>query len=251
MTNRKSTADSPLADIKDYTIVKLVRGGKSLNAKDFSIVLEFGDEVVVEGLRSELLRVKDIKGIEIKADVHLEDAESSPQDVVVVEGVLLPHSPLLGQSLKSSEFFDRYGLQVLGLNRAGYRLGQKLSRIRMRLGDVLLLQGSPKNVKALEQGNLFSIFGGVDNVRLKTTHTVLALTIFTATLDAALSILFRFRWLRLAGRSSCWSPDAYPPKKPIGMSNGRSSFLLDRYCHWAQRWKQQEPENFWQRSSLT
>ena len=139
----------------------------------------------MEGLRRELLRIKDIKGIEIKADVHLEDAESSPQDVVVVEGVLLPDSPLLGQSLKSSEFFDRYGLQVLGLNRAGYRLGQKLSRIRMRLGDVLLLQGSPKNVKALEQGNLFSIFGGVDNVRLKTTHTVLALVIFTATLVAA------------------------------------------------------------------
>ena len=102
-----------------------------------------------------------------------------------MEGVLLPDSPLLGQSLKSSEFHDRYGLQVLGLNRAGYRLGQKLSRIRMRLGDVLLLQGSPKNVKALEQGNLFSIFGGVANVRLKTTHTVLALTIFAAALIAA------------------------------------------------------------------
>ena len=105
--------------------------------------------------------------------------------MVVVEGVLLPDSPLLGQSLKSSEFHDRYGLQVLGLNRAGYRLRQKLSRIRMRLGDVLLLQGSPKNVKALEQGNLFSIFGGVANVRLKTTHTVLALTIFAAALIAA------------------------------------------------------------------
>ena len=156
----KTLAQSPLADIKDYTIVKLVRDGKSLNTKD-PVVLEAGDEIVVEGLRSELLRVKDIKGVEIKADVHLADPNSPQEEVVVVEGVLLPDSPLLGQSLKSSEFHDRYGLQVLGLNRAGYRLGQKLSRIRMRLGDVLLLQGSPKNVKALEQGNLFSIFGGV------------------------------------------------------------------------------------------
>ena len=181
----KTLAESPLADAKDYTIVKLVRNGKTLDAKDASVVLEPGDEIVVEGARSELLRVKDIKGIDIKADVHLADATLPQEDVVVVEGVLLPDSPLLGQSLRSSEFHDRYGLQVLGLNRAGYRMGQKLSRIRMRLGDVLLLQGTPQNVKALEQGNLFSIFGGVNTVRLKTSHTLVALTIFAAALIAA------------------------------------------------------------------
>ena len=41
-------------------------------------------------------------------------------------------------------------------------MARKLSRIRMRLGDVLLLQGTAANVAALERGNLFSIFGGVD-----------------------------------------------------------------------------------------
>lgn len=181
----KTLAESPLGDSKEYTIVKLVRDEKTVDAKDPGIVLEAGDEIVVEGARSELLRVKDIKGMDIKADVHLADANLPQEDVVVVEGVLLPDSPLLGQSLKSSEFHDRYGLQVLGLNRAGYRMGQKLSRIRMRLGDVLLLQGTPQNVKALEQGNLFSIFGGVNTVRLKTSHTLAALTIFAAALIAA------------------------------------------------------------------
>jgi di/tricarboxylate transporter len=181
----KSLAKSPLADSKDYTIVKLVRNGKTLDSKDGAAVLEAGDEIVVEGARKELLHVKDIKGIDIKADIHLADPNLPEEEVVVVEGVLLPGSPLLGQSLKSSEFNNRYGLQVLGLNRAGYGLGQKLSRIRMRLGDVLLLQGSPQNVKALEQGNLFSIFGGVNTVRLKSSHVVLALVIFSSALMAA------------------------------------------------------------------
>ena len=31
----------------------------------------------------------------------------------------------------------------------------------MRLGDVLLLQGSPEHVSELERGNLFNIFGGI------------------------------------------------------------------------------------------
>lgn len=181
----KSLAKSPLADSKDYTIVKLVRNEKTLDSNDGTVVLEAGDEIVVEGARQELLHVKDIKGIDLKADIHLADPNLPQEDVVVVEGVLLPGSPLLGKSLRSSEFNSRYGLQVLGLNRAGYGLGQKLSRIRMRLGDVLLLQGSPDNVKALEQGNLFNIFGGVSTVRLKTTHTVLAVVIFSSALMAA------------------------------------------------------------------
>ena len=94
--------------------------------------------------------------------MHLADPDLPPEDVAIVEGVLMPGSPLIGQTLKSSEFRDRYGLQVLGLNRAGYTMARKLSQIRMQLGDVLLLQGTPGNVKALERGNLFSIFGGIE-----------------------------------------------------------------------------------------
>ena len=177
----KIIADSPVAAKSDYTIVKLLRDGKSLNTNASSATLEEGDEIVVEGTRRDLLRIKDIKGIEIKADVHLADPDLPPEDVTIVEGVLMPGSPLIGQSLKSAVFNDRYGLQVLGLNRAGYTMARKLSRIRMRLGDVLLLQGTAANVATLERGNLFSMFsmfGGVDAVRLKTSHAALAIIIF-------------------------------------------------------------------------
>lgn len=181
----KTLAESPLSDPSDYAVVKLLRGSKALDSRAAKTVLAAGDEIVVEGTRRNLLRVKDIKGIEIKADVHLADPDLRPEDAVVVEGVLMPGSPLIGQSLRSAEFHDRYGLQVLGLNRAGYGLAHKVSRIRMRLGDVLLLQGSPENVSAMDRGNLFSIFGGVDAVRQKTSHAALAVVIFAAALMAA------------------------------------------------------------------
>ncbi len=181
----KTLAESPVTADSGFRIVKVVRSGKTIDAKDANIELAAGDEIVVEGLRRDLLRIKDIKGIEIKADVHLADRDLPPEDVAIVEGVLMPNSPLIGKSPRSAEFHDRYGLQVLGLNRAGYTVRQKLSRIRMRLGDVLLLQGSAENVKALERGNLFSIFGGVDPARLKTSHSAAAIAIFAAALIAA------------------------------------------------------------------
>jgi di/tricarboxylate transporter len=174
-------SDSPVGKKSGFTVAKLIRDGKSISSMN-DAVLAAADEIVVEGRRRDLLQIKNIDGIELKADVHLAASEDR-EDAKIVEGVLLPNSPLIGQSLRSTDFYDRYGLKVLGLNRAGF-VPRKLSRIRMRLGDVLLLQGTPENVKALEQGNMFNIFGGVDSYRLKTSHALLAITIFAAAILA-------------------------------------------------------------------
>ncbi len=53
------------------------------------------------------------------------------------------------------------------------------------MGDVLLLQGTPDDVKALERGNLFNIFGGVDKERLNRPRAPLAAAIFVAAIVAA------------------------------------------------------------------
>ncbi len=100
--------------------------------------------------------------------MHLADEDETKEEKekpTIVEGVLLPRSPLIGYSLRSLGFKERYGLQVLAIHRAG-RVPETISSARLRMGDVLLLQGTPEDVKALEQGNLFNIFGGVEQGRL-------------------------------------------------------------------------------------
>lgn len=175
--------DSPVGKDTGFRVVRLLRGGRPVAGKA-AAHLETGDVIVVEGRRRDLLKVKDITGLEIKADVHLAEDEADAEETAIVEGVLMPDSPLIGHTLRSTEFYERYGLKVLGLNRAGFRMPRQLSRIRMRLGDVLLLQGRPDDVKELERGNLFNIFGGVDTERLRTSHAALAITIFAAALLA-------------------------------------------------------------------
>ncbi len=175
--------ESPVGKESPFTVTRLLRGGKPVSDK-MSAELEAGDEIVVEGRRRDLLKVKDIQGLDIKADAHLAGEDGEEVETAIVEGVLMPDSPLIGHTLRSAEFFDRYGLKVLGLNRAGFRMPRKLSRIRMRLGDVLLLQGSAESVKELERGNMFSIFGGVETERLRTSHAALAVGIFAVTLLA-------------------------------------------------------------------
>jgi di/tricarboxylate transporter len=62
---------------------------------------------------------------------------------------------------------------------------ETISSARLRMGDVLLLQGSAENVKALEQGNLFNIFGGVEQGRLNRSRAPIAAVIFVLAIAAA------------------------------------------------------------------
>jgi di/tricarboxylate transporter len=160
-------------------VVKLIRANQILQNRLRNVKLQAGDELIIEGSRADLLKIKDLKGLDFKADVHLADPNTGENELTIVEGVLLPRSPLIGRSLKSLEFKERYGLQVLALHRPG-RVPHNISSARLRLGDVLLLQGKPENVKELERGNLFNIFGGVDPARLYRSRAPLAAAIFVA-----------------------------------------------------------------------
>jgi di/tricarboxylate transporter len=77
---------------------------------------------------------------------------------------------------------------------------------------VLLLQGKPENVKSLEQGNLFNIFGGVERERLNRSRAPLAAGIFAAAIAAATSKLVPLPVATLAGAflmlvTRCLSPE--------------------------------------------
>ena len=178
----KSLREAKLTKNFGLNIVKLVREEEAL-ASLRGVKLRAGDEVIIEGLRADLLKIKDLKGLDFKADVHLADPDVADQTLAIVEGVILPRSPLIGQSLKSLEFKERYGLKVLALHRAG-RVPHNISSARLRLGDVLLLQGRPEDVAALERGNLFNIFGSVDPRRTNSARAPLAGVIFVAAVVA-------------------------------------------------------------------
>jgi di/tricarboxylate transporter len=116
----KSLGDAKITGA--LTVVKLLRGGDTVrNDKKLSdLNLHAGDELFIEGLRGDLLKIKDIPGLEFKADVHLVDPDvDKEQATTIVEGVLLPRSPLIGRSLRSLDFKERFGLEVLAIHRAG------------------------------------------------------------------------------------------------------------------------------------
>jgi di/tricarboxylate transporter len=63
------------------------------------------------------------------------------EEVSVVEVIIMPRAFMEGQTAVGLNLRWRYGLNLLAVARQGVRVRERLSRIRFRVGDVLLLQG--------------------------------------------------------------------------------------------------------------
>ncbi len=153
----KTLGESSLGRDLDLRVMRIVRDKKRYLVPHADQVLQEMDELLVEGGRDEILKVKTMNGADIKADVKLGDPDIQLDDLGMVEGLILPGSPLIGRTLNGIRFRDRYGLQVLAINRHGRALRRKLSLVRLELGDALLIQGEPERIAQLERDDIIRI----------------------------------------------------------------------------------------------
>ena len=79
------------------------------------------------------------------ADKRKNEQKRKDEEVVLRELAILPGSALSGRSATELLLRTRYGLNLLAVSREGRRPKGRLRRIRLRVGDVLLMQG-PEDV---------------------------------------------------------------------------------------------------------
>ncbi|MDQ3262101.1 MAG: SLC13 family permease [Myxococcota bacterium] len=170
-------------------VLGLLRDGKSLPAKP-GYVME-GDEVLlVEGSRDDIMRVKDLRGIELRPDLrHTEDAAA--KDLMLFEAQVSQGSNLVGRSLKETLFAERFGLVVLALHRRpaiqrvtklqllGRIWGENsLSTVSLAVGDVLLLRGPRDRISELSAASMVTVIGDVDYAPPRYAKAAMASVIF-------------------------------------------------------------------------
>lgn len=181
----KTLAESALGNELDLTVTRIVRDKKRYIAPQAGTVLQAGDVLMVEGQREEILRIKDTAGIDIKADVKLADPDLPEDEVRLIEAIILPQSPLLRRTLKGFRFRERYGVQVLAINRHGETIRRKISQVRLQIGDMLLLQGPRANIAALDDGRTLNILNAVNEARPNRQRAIIASVTFVGALLAA------------------------------------------------------------------
>ena len=222
----KTLSESGLGRDLDLTVLRIVRGDESNLEPGAATRLEQDDVLLVEGKKENVLEVKEVAGIGIKADVELSDPDLQAEDVGLTEVILLPGSPLNWRTLKGLRFRDRYGLQVLAINRHGETLDRKMSQIRLRMGDVLVVQGARARIAALERQDIFRVLSQVERISPNRRRAPIAAAIFLGAVMAA-----TFNWLSLPvaallGALLVFVTRCITPEEAYGQVNWKALILI-------------------------
>ena len=139
-------AGRPLADLEhasevEAIVVALLRGERQVAAPSRSELLETGDVLLVEVEPEALQRLSDETGLALAGDKDRELALPDSEEIAIVEVVLSPGSLLVGRSVGQVHLRWRFGMNLLGVAREGRRVRERLRDLRLRAGDILLLQG--------------------------------------------------------------------------------------------------------------
>jgi di/tricarboxylate transporter len=77
--------------------------------------------------------------------------EEPTDEVRAIEAVVGPDSRLVGKSAQATQLHAEHGVNLLGVSRSGFRFTQELRRMKLKAGDIVLIQGGEANLpRALE-----------------------------------------------------------------------------------------------------
>lgn len=132
------------------------------------VAASFDDTLLVAGDRDNLLRAVATRKVRLLAELkhppngpHADGETTS--DLRLAEATLAPRSSLAGKTLMELDFYNRYGLTVIGIRRHGESIRQPLAELRLRFGDTLLLRGPKERIQGLAPDGDFLLLEPIEN----------------------------------------------------------------------------------------
>lgn len=147
--------------------------------------IKAGDSLVLDGSREGIFALNDLKVVRFTGNPEDELSETLKKKHGMAEVVLLPGSRLVGQTLRELKLRKRFGIEVLGIQRRGKTLHERLMKERLQVGDQLLIHGDPQTIASLENDDSFRIISDTIEAPVDTKKAPLALGIFALTIVLA------------------------------------------------------------------
>ncbi|RBI87394.1 SLC13 family permease [Rhodosalinus halophilus] len=125
-------------------LVDVIRGDESLRRNLEGVTLQVGDRVVLRTQMTELLSLQRNKSLK-RVD------QISAKETTTVEVLITPGARMVGRRLGDLRLRRRYGVYPLAVHRRNQNIGRKIDDLVVRVGDTLLLEGAPEDIKRLAQ----------------------------------------------------------------------------------------------------
>ena len=162
-----------------------------------SLVLKAGDHLIIRDTPAHLkefekvlegkLYADDDMNVPVDDEHPLEDEDQQIAEIVLIEG-----SRLAGRTLSGARFADRYGIITLAVHRAGrhpQKLYDEIGDIRLKAGDIFLVQGPREQIAALKKEKDFLVLDATADLPFTRKAPVALLIMLGIVVSAAAGLL--------------------------------------------------------------
>ena len=150
-TEVKIPKDSPAAGMtvkaledaseNEIDVITLLRGARRRYEPAGNMVIKPGDILILQGVPAALQRIVALEKLTLTRD-DKKETDTPTDDIGVMEAVITPDSELVGSSAGQLKLFDRHGINLLAVSRRGRRIANRLRGVKLKAGDVVVLQGN-------------------------------------------------------------------------------------------------------------
>jgi di/tricarboxylate transporter len=140
--------EKALAEV-DALVIGLIRGDRRVPAPSRYREVRAGDILLLRAEPEKLSEALASLKLELEEAVRDEQGEIDERgrvlksdDVELIEVAVLPNAELAGRSVTDIRLRTRYGINLLAVSRQGRSPSGRLRNIRIKTGDVLLMQGT-------------------------------------------------------------------------------------------------------------
>lgn len=173
----QTIVNSRLREQFDIHVLEILRNGYKLRHPLGNKVFQANDILFIKASSEKLLQVKDIEGIMLVPEMHLNDESLSTEQRPLMEVVIGPTSDLIGGTLQSTNFRYHYNSVVIAIRKQGELIQKRLGQVRLDFGDTLLLRGTSPALEQLKREPGFIVTEEVKLETLRTEKAWLALAI--------------------------------------------------------------------------
>ncbi len=186
----QTVRSSQIQRIYDVDILEIIHDDNHFPQPLADKTLSAGDILLVRGGREDLLKIRDGQGLEILPDVQFGQkswqAEISAGEEGAAEAMVMADSNLIGSTLKDLRFRQRYNCTVLAIRRGQELVRERMGKVPLRFGDLLLVQGPKQSLVGLQTSKELLVMEqrNIENLRRNKAWIAIAIGIFVVSVAA-------------------------------------------------------------------
>ncbi|MFG0329005.1 MAG: SLC13 family permease [Phycisphaerales bacterium] len=160
----RTIEDAGLRHLPGLYLMEIQRDGRLKPAVGPEEVLQANDLLVFVGNVESVLDLRKIRGLVPETD-QVQKIKTIRRNRTLVEAVISNNSPLVGRTVRQSQFRTTYNAAIIAIHRDGDFVKGKIGDIKLRPGDTLLLETHTGFVGAYRNSKDFFLVSQVEGSR--------------------------------------------------------------------------------------